>query len=213
MNADPMNFGDWVGAVLSIVQIVAIVVAAGWAYSKFVRGRTFARRLEPSIEGELLRAGDAEAIRARVALRNTGASDIPLHAKAIRVYAVGDEGWGDEKVPTWTRLMTVPVLAQHQSLESVEVVSEQVLIPLKPETFRRLAYRLEFVVQDELRRRRFPRRKKGGRGWSWKHGHRWISEAVVLREFRPVLDNDSSHSDPGSEEASHGRRPDDRPDR
>jgi hypothetical protein len=176
------DWTGWVSVAQNGVQILALVVGAAFAYWKFFRGRTFHRRLEPTVNGERVAADSVEAIRARVTLKNTGASNVPLHRKALRVFAVGPDGWGTTKTPEWERLATVPVFEEHEWVESEEVISDEVLIPVRPAELVPWAYRVVFVVDDDLRfRRTGPRRKKSG-GWSWRHGHRWVSEAIVLRE-------------------------------
>jgi hypothetical protein len=88
-------------------------------------------------------------------------------------------------------LMTVPVLAEHEAVESQEVVSDEVLIPARDPGYEPLAYRLQFEVQSKLVPRWLPRRRKSRgpwwrwRGWSWRRNVVWMSEGMVLRDLRP----------------------------
>jgi len=169
-----MSFADWVDTISKIVSTAAIVVGGTWAYYKFVRGRTFAKRAELEVTGHVLDADDLRAIRAHVELRNTGAAKIPLRAKGVWVYGLNSDsaaaraGWGDH-------LAAVKVLTHHDWLEAQETISDDVLIPLPDELAEidsRLAYRLEFRVY-ELR--------KGAKG-----GIQWTAEAIVPARLAPV---------------------------
>jgi hypothetical protein len=77
-----MSVHDWIAAVKDVVQTLAIIGVAIWAYYKFFRGRTFARRAELAIEADLVvRSAEKRAVRVRVSFRNNGAIDIPLRTK------------------------------------------------------------------------------------------------------------------------------------
>ena len=52
---------DVTKGVLDIAQVIAILGAAAWAYFKFVRGRTFTERLEPSVYVTPFRRGASAA--------------------------------------------------------------------------------------------------------------------------------------------------------
>src|SRR6266545_2898743 len=96
-----MSWADWVDAISKIISTAAIIVGGTWAYYKFVRGRTFAKRAELEVTGELLDADELRALRARVTLRNTGATKIPLRAKGVWVYGLNSSSdhvhadWGE----------------------------------------------------------------------------------------------------------------------
>ena len=178
---------DWVSVAQNAVQIVALVVGAVFAYWKFFRGRTFPRRLEPAVTGEWLKEDPVEGVLVRVSLKNTGAADVPLDRNAIRIFTVGQDGWGTSKTPGWDRMMTLSVFKEHEWIESQEVITDEVLIPLRSTQEKPVAYRVDYVVLDKMRLRRTgPRHKRSG-GWSWRRGHRWVTRAVVLREPNPDL--------------------------
>ena len=70
---------DWVDTaqgIASIAQALAILVGGIWAYFKFFRGRTFARRAEVALEASVVSSGVEEFLKVAVNLRNTGASKI-----------------------------------------------------------------------------------------------------------------------------------------
>jgi hypothetical protein len=132
-----MNVGDWVGAVQNGVATIAIIGGAAWGYFKFVRGRTFAFRAEPSVTGDLLRNGDKQGIRACVCVKNTGAAKIPLRAKAVYVAALRADGEQE-------KLAAAAVFEDHENLEAQETISDEVLIPL-PDRDDAPAYLLKFL--------------------------------------------------------------------
>jgi hypothetical protein len=161
-----MNAGDWVTAIAAAVQAGAVVAAGIWAYFKFVRGRTFAHRAEPGLSAQRLGSSEAEAIRAAVTLRNTGASDIPLRVKAVLVYGITADEWsGGDRSPRWEQVAIEPVFEHHEKIEAQETIADEVLIPL-PNHPAPLAYKVELVVLNE-------RKKPGATQWT---------TAVVLPE-------------------------------
>jgi hypothetical protein len=155
-----MSFGDWTGAVQNVVQVVAIVVGAGWAYYKFVRGRTFHRRAEVSLDASLLAAGATVAILARATLQNTGGADIPLRLKAVKVRAFRRGDIDDRGRPQWRDVVAAPVFDDHRWLESQETISDDVLVPLRAEDTGDdvLAYRISCLIYEQ--------RKDGGICWT-----------------------------------------------
>lgn len=163
-----MTAGDWISAVADVVQTAAILVGAAWAYFKFVRGRIFARRTELTVSGELLTDGAARAMRARVALRNTGASDIPLRIAGVWVYAA-DTSSGRAGEPAWTEVAKAKVLTKHQAIEAQESIAEEVLVAL-PQA-QPPAYRVELRVYDQ--------KKRGG-------ATQWSSQSIVPGALRPA---------------------------
>ena len=115
---------------------------------KFAKGRTFKHRAELSVEGELLSSADKHAIRARVLLRNTGLTKIPLRGKFVRLHAMASATWRDGN---WKQLGTENVLQDHDWVEPGEPIDDEVLIPLS-ERDPALAYQLEFIVFEETER-------------------------------------------------------------
>ena len=118
-----MNTGDWVDAALHAVQLAAIVVAAAWAYYKFVRGRVFHRRAEVTLEASLLELASShairiKAIRIKATLKNTGSADIPLLVNALKVFSFRNGDVDDEGHQQWRKFVTLPVFENHGWIES-----------------------------------------------------------------------------------------------
>lgn len=164
-----MNFGDWIGAAASAVQAAAIIVAGVWAYYKFIRGRTFHRRAQLGTTPALLHS--PPSVRVKASLQNTGAADIPLRAKTIRIASFEHGDVDDKGRPNWREIAHGPVFTEHEWLESQETVTDDVLIPL-PEIDRDLKALLVTCIVYEQRKQRWYKRKKGG-------GVAWTSKSIV----------------------------------
>jgi hypothetical protein len=165
-----MSFHAWISDVLNVLQALAIVGGATWAYYKFFRGRTFARRAQLSIEGDLLTRKGRNAAHVRLSFRNSGASDIPLRAKALFVDRLSTGHWNP--APDWEQVAVVNVLADDDWLEGGEEISDEVLVPLPDQdpADEPFAYKARCVIYD--------RRRKPG-------GLRWTAEAIIPIESAP----------------------------
>jgi hypothetical protein len=73
----------------NIVTSSAVVIGGVWAYFKFVRGRTFARRAELDISPALEQSADSLYLAVTITLKNTGLSKLPLNKdmKVVRKYS------------------------------------------------------------------------------------------------------------------------------
>ena len=175
-----MTVGDWTGAAQNIVQTCAIIVGGVWAYYKFVKGRTFYRRAELTVNGTLLLASGSVAVRAQIMFQNTGAAKIPLRAKIVEasVYR-GDVD--DKGRAVWHEFGNAPLFAEHDWLESQETIVDDILIPV-PDMPHVLAY---CVTAKAFERRGNARGKRWGFfGQPRPGGAQWTGKAVVLP---PVL--------------------------
>lgn len=137
-----------VQAVADIVQkaaaAVAIVGTAGWAYFKFVRGRTFRRRLELTISGEVRRGPGIVYLLTNSTAKNIGLSKFEIdHEKSgLRVMTHASEGAVTEpRLAEWQPLSTWPVFEAHKLLEPGEPAAEELLIEIPDKGF--LAFRLQ----------------------------------------------------------------------
>jgi hypothetical protein len=160
-----MNIGDWIAAGLNLIQAVAIVAAAVWAYYKFVKGRTFHRRAELELDGSFLAVPSA-AVRARAVLRNTGGADIPLRAKILRVatYTTGDVDSRGQ--PEWREIAKARVFTDHDWIESQETINDDVLIATPEVTPEVVAMRVGCAVYEKRKQRWYKRHQGGGIAWS-----------------------------------------------
>jgi hypothetical protein len=156
MTETGMSTGDWIGAVQNGVATIAIIAGAIWGYYKFVRGRTFARRAEPSVSAELLSDGNDQAIRASLSLKNTGAVEIPLRLKAVYAYSLTNDGSGGVNE---VQIAAERVLKDHDKIEAAETIAEDVLVFLPRGQPQAPAYLVKFLLYES-------RKKPGATQWT-----------------------------------------------
>ena len=137
----------WADIAQKSAATVAILATAGWAYFKFVRGRTFRRRLELSLSGEVRRGPGIVYLLTNSTVKNIGLSkfEIDYEKSGLRVMTHASEGAVTEaKLAEWKPLSTWPVLEGQKVLEPGEPVGEELLIEVPDESF--LAFRLQLWV-------------------------------------------------------------------
>jgi hypothetical protein len=128
---------------------IAIVGTAGWAYFKFVRGRTFRRRLELTISGEVRRNPGIVYLLTNSTVKNIGLSQFEIdHEKSgLRVMTYASEGAVTEaRLVEWSPLSTWAVLEGKEALEPGEPAAEELLIEIPDKDF--LAFRLQLWVSS-----------------------------------------------------------------
>jgi hypothetical protein len=196
MLAAAMNAGDWISAVLAIVQIAAIIIGAAWAYWKFAKGRIFHRRAEPRVAGALLTTGASHALRATVAVENTGSAGIPLRVVLLTVSAYGTGEVDEQGHPVWRDVARALAFLDdkgdpdHIDIESQETINDDVVIPIPAASSGTnvVAYRITCHV--------FERRKEGG-------GICWTTKAIVPVEGgagEPFIDHGFDDAEASAEE-------------
>jgi hypothetical protein len=140
--------------ILDVAQVAAILGAAGWAYFKFVRGRTFAERLEASVHATPFRRDGMSGLRIRTGLTNTGASIVRLKdgVKVVYVYGTPVADAVPGMLPQWGQhLLVVSVFTRHKWIEAQETVSDEALA-IVPDR-RWLGYRIELIVASRKNKR------------------------------------------------------------
>ncbi|HXN92091.1 MAG TPA: hypothetical protein VN906_11470 [Candidatus Sulfotelmatobacter sp.] len=154
--------------VLNVVQALAVVLAGAWAYFKFIRGRTFARRAELDVDATVETAADRHVIRLKVTFRNTGLSKIPFKAKRkiASLSATSTSHFAPGANLTWQDVMITPIFEADEFVEAQETIQDEVLLPLDEKGGPWLAFRLEVEVWAEPR-------------WKRNAGTRWIATAVL----------------------------------
>jgi hypothetical protein len=74
-SAAPSTAPGWVatsGTVSAIITAVGVIIAGGFAYFKFIKGRTFRPRCSIDIDPELITIGESRALQVSVTVRNEG---------------------------------------------------------------------------------------------------------------------------------------------
>jgi hypothetical protein len=147
-----LKWTDVASGALAIAQLIAILVAGGWAYFKFVRGRTFAERLETSVTATPFDQDGIRMLCIRATISNTGASQVDLidDLKIVRVYGtkVADAQAG-VNVDWGHHLILTPIFGEHKWIEAQETVSDEALAVVAN---CRLAYRVELLVASKKKK-------------------------------------------------------------
>ena len=121
-------WADAMDAAASAAQVVAIVVGGIWAYFKFIKGRTFAKRAEVTVKGDVLPT-EPPTLRVRATLRNAGLSKLPLRHQVVDVYGI----YADASTanPIGTRDVQIgkhkKIFKAHGWVEAQEMISDEVL--------------------------------------------------------------------------------------
>lgn len=68
-----------------VVKVLAVLIAGGWTYVNYIRGRTFKRRLEPSISGKVIRNMGVSFLSGSVQVKNVGLSKVRIEQKGTAV--------------------------------------------------------------------------------------------------------------------------------
>ena len=114
----------------AVAQTCAIVVGGIWAYFKFFRGRTFAKRLELSVAGTRLKQNEHEAILIKATMRNAGLAVVRLSdvVRVAYVYGIRASEWAPEEGINWgDHLAMADVFETHKWIEAEETVTDEVL--------------------------------------------------------------------------------------
>ncbi len=162
--------------VQSIVQAGALIVGGGWAYTKFVRGRTFYPRCSLKLEVAYRPVGSSPAFRIEVEVRNSGQGAVVLASDLIQrliVNGIDEAVWQDAVThntdPIWSEgehPVVVDILLEegfpvgNWSLEPNEALTRSVLVPVDPS---QCAFRAELQIQG----RRFSRLASKSRPFTW----------------------------------------------
>jgi hypothetical protein len=170
-------------AVLNVAQTVALVVGAAWVYFKFIRGRTFARRAELGVTGDLMEIADQLVMKAVVELKNTGLSKLPLRTDLtwVELLATASSSWAAQTNLRWEKRMNTPVFVDHKWVESQETISDEVLMPVDTRGGDPwLAFRLHVEVW-------------GKRPWYRDKGTKWVANTIVPAQNAKATDKAEGH--------------------
>jgi hypothetical protein len=163
-------------ATANVVQALALVIGGCWVYFKFIRGRTFARRAELSVEAALASVGERQMICVKVVLTNTGLSRIPLrpHSQVVTLSVTPAADFRPGRNFVWQHWMITEVFTAHKFVEAQEAISDEALLPVAPEGGLWMAYRVEAQAWTEPH-------------WAQTGGMRWVTGVDVPAQLdQPV---------------------------
>ena len=143
---------DIADTLAKVAQIFAIIVAGGWGYFKFIKGRTYQESLIPTVSGKLLTIDSQTYLIVNIRVENVGQSVVELapNASALRVFGYVSS--------TSSEIMTVKdnelaqfVAVNDLSLEPNEIIQKTVFMSIPIEV--RLGLRLELGIISNHRKK------------------------------------------------------------
>jgi len=131
----------WRGA-----TVLGIVAGGLFAYYKFLKGRTFAPRIEPTISGSVIRKDGTIYLQASATAKNTGLSKVNVDHSitSVRLFSrrAGEGNW------SW--LSTLDVFSAQEVLEPGQAVGIPFWYEVPEDNY--LALRLYLVVARDARK-------------------------------------------------------------
>lgn len=127
-----LSWGTWLDLWDKTARIVAIVVG-GWAYMKFVRGRLFHTRLEPTVSGRCFRDRSGDYVIVAVKLKNVGASRADLQKEGTVLIVSGCARAKDsspERPVDWDEKSHKRIFEYHAGVEPSETIEDSVMVDL-----------------------------------------------------------------------------------
>jgi hypothetical protein len=141
-------------AIYFLVASIALIVGGGWAYFRFVAGRTLRRRLKVGVSGQIRRDQDSLRIIANCEAENIGLREFRITGEgtALRLLAqtLGAEGAIEAGEEARWELLGSWRAFDDRVLEPVETAENPLLVNLPNAEY--AALRLELVVSVEARR-------------------------------------------------------------
>ena len=143
---------DIVDTLAKAAQIVAIIVAGGWGYFKFIKGRTYQESLKPMVSGKLLTINSQTYLIVNIGVKNLGQSVVEFSpdASTLRVFGYTSS--------TSSEIMTVNdnklarfVALDERSIEPNAVIEKMHFINIPIEV--RLGLRLELQIISNHRKK------------------------------------------------------------
>lgn len=139
---------DSIEIIKNLVETVAVVIGAGWAYFKFVKGRTFQASLIPLVTGRLIVIDDRVYLAVTIQIKNVGQSKIDFNQSGSALIVYGYNASDENEIHTVAdiRLSSFPILegTDEEEIEPNQIIQKDRLIavpkPLK------LGYRLEAMI-------------------------------------------------------------------
>ena len=119
--------------VYNFTTSAAVVIGGVWAYFKFIRGRTFSYRAEPSINLSVEERNNSLYLHVTVKLKNAGLSRLPLSddMKYIQLNGMVSDGSSSPGSTEWKWLLTQTVFDQHAWVEAQETATDTIVLRLR----------------------------------------------------------------------------------
>lgn len=147
----------WADLLYKTVLVIVPLATAVWAYYKFVRGRTFRRRLTTEVSGSVQRdpAGGTLYLFATLEIENVGLSrfEVLQESTALGVLTHALRPAGPPTEPRrgqWEELGYWRVFEDQEALEPGESASEEVLLEIPDADYAALKLELWVHSPDEV---------------------------------------------------------------
>ncbi len=164
-NAHP-HISFWLDVADKVLKVLAVLLGGAWTLMHYLRGRTFKRRLEPGVSGELFTAQGKPYLKMAFTLKNLGLSKCGIDWPGT---------WGEVQLmkpagrEKWKRF---ELFRSHKWIESGEPVTDAVVLSVPPpETY----VALQLII-----------RVKSQKGW-WRW---WPAKQIVWRASNIVASPD-----------------------
>ena len=145
-----INPPHWVEQVLKWIGALTLIGAPLSGCVRYLKSRTYAVRLEPSITAEILRADGEVFLRITPKVKNIGSSRVILKPSNsyVRICVV-ESGQASLTTPLVEPipLMTIEVLSDVNQLESAEAEEDAKLVKMPHDNY--LAFHLEFGITSD----------------------------------------------------------------
>jgi hypothetical protein len=130
-----------------VIKILALLIGAGWAYLNYRRGRTFKRRLEPTITGKTIRSQGILLLSGVAQVKNVGLSKVAVQQRgtAIEILAILRRPEGKKLGLDTADVDVCSVFEAHGWIEPGETIEESFLVSV-PERPDILAFRLRLRI-------------------------------------------------------------------
>ncbi len=134
------------------VKIVAVVIGAIWTYLNYVRGRTFKRRLEPTISGKVLPYGEMGGlmVSGTAQVKNVGLSKVDIEQRGTAIIIADMIPWASTKGLPRLKEVHPPagvfgIFERHRWIEPGETIEESFAVAL-PDRNDRACVRLRLRI-------------------------------------------------------------------
>ena len=108
------------------IKGLAVIVAGAWTYMNFKKSRTFQRKLEPSITGEIFESGGQHYVLVTTRLKNMGQSKYTITQEGTGLEALKLSPHGRE------RISITSVFKDHAWIEPGEQIEDPILLIIPP---------------------------------------------------------------------------------
>ncbi|HEX7335217.1 MAG TPA: hypothetical protein VF290_27195 [Pyrinomonadaceae bacterium] len=142
---------DITDTLAKVVQTLAIIVAGGWGYFKFIKGRTYQERLIPTVSGKLLTIDSQTYLIANIRVENVGHSVVQFAPDASTLRILGHMNSTSSKVMTLEDIKLAQFVAlNNMSIEPNEIIQRTMFMSIPMEV--RFGLRLELEIISNHRK-------------------------------------------------------------